>query len=355
MSIYWLLPGVVIALVMAVSTGYWPLLAIAALTLIAGLAARGQAALRQPLGAPELVLEGCRLWLDRRRLPRRICLWGRGRTVRVIAALNAQLPVAPMRALEECYALRPRGVLRLGLGERGPLDLDLTTHPHTLIVGPTGSGKSVLLARLLHQISTDALPGWIFDYKGGETLAENASLCAGFECGLSEDGRVSGERWQALLATVRSRPPSRETQLIVVVEELGAALSDPVALPALLELAAQGRSRGVRLLATNQSSGGIPRQLLVNLGNRILLAGADSGEALLLGAPAGAAVSAKASTSTTGDLAVGGVSAGGVSAGGVSTGGVLWPNSPRPPGQFSGYSINQITNFHFLATWANRS
>ena len=78
---------------------------------------------------------------------------------------------------------------------------------------------------------------------------------------------------------------TRNVGHILIIEELSAALADRSTAETLIRLAAQGRSKGLRIIVTNQSSSGIPRSLLVNLGNRILLDGSDSAERMLLAQP----------------------------------------------------------------------
>jgi DNA helicase HerA-like ATPase len=70
---------------------------------------------------------------------------------------------------------------------------------------------------------------------------------------------------------------------VLVIEELGAALAQRPTAELIQSLAAQGRSKGLRIIATNQSVSGLPRGLLVNLGNRVVLQGTDDAERLLLG------------------------------------------------------------------------
>ncbi len=52
---------------------------------------------------------------------------------------------------------------------------------------------------------------------------------------------------------------------------------------ALTAVATRGRSLGIHLLVTSQSLVGVPRELLINLRNRLALAGTDEVELLQLG------------------------------------------------------------------------
>ena len=163
--------------------------------------------------------------------------------------------------------------------------------PHLFLVGPTGSGKSKFLELALGSISGS--PRLLLaDYKGGATLARFG------EC--VTDLTPAGERegfWQGLLELLREREEymalhgvsmASETSLepiVVVVDELAHALrEDRAALIALSSVAARGRSLGVHLICASQSVSGIPRELLVNLSLRVILAGTDEVDALQLGA-----------------------------------------------------------------------
>ncbi|KRF03234.1 hypothetical protein ASH00_15730 [Arthrobacter sp. Soil782] len=52
----------------------------------------------------------------------------------------------------ETTTAAPRFIATIGNGEKGhPVSLDLTSNPHTLIIGSTGSGKSTLVHRLIER------------------------------------------------------------------------------------------------------------------------------------------------------------------------------------------------------------
>ncbi len=167
----------------------------------------------------------------------------------------------------------------------------LVDGPHLFLVGPTGSGKSKFLELALGSISGE--PRLLLaDYKGGATLSrfgdcvtdltpsgERESFWAGLNRLLHER-----EEYLALHAVSISSQTSLEP-VVVVVDELAHAIrEDRQALPALSSVAARGRSLGVHLICASQSVSGIPRELLVNLNLRVVLAGTDEVDALQLGA-----------------------------------------------------------------------
>ena len=172
------------------------------------------------------------------------------------------------------------------------LDLNLLSHgPHLFLVGPTGSGKSRWLHRLLSTVNGG--PRLILaDYKGGATLASFGTCLTDLDPPDIREGfwatlltlLEERERYLVLHGVSRIEETGLE-RVLVVVDELGHALRlDRKALEALSAVAARGRSLGVHLVCANQSVAGVPRELLVNLGLRVILAGADEVDALQLGA-----------------------------------------------------------------------
>jgi S-DNA-T family DNA segregation ATPase FtsK/SpoIIIE len=173
-------------------------------------------------------------------------------------------------------------------------ELNLETQgPHLFLVGPTGSGKSRLLQLILSSISGDIILR-LADYKGGATLAKFGDCVTD----LSPDD-VREAFWAGLLDLLREREHylvlhnvSRVSEtglpsVLVVVDELAHAVrQDRSALATLSSIAARGRSLGVHLICASQSVSGVPRELLVNLNLRMVLAGTDEVDALQLGAKA---------------------------------------------------------------------
>ena len=73
------------------------------------------------------------------------------------------------------------------------------------------------------------------------------------------------------------------TRLIVVVDELAAVLKAPRAAEVLGSIATRGRSLNMNLLLANQSTSGIPRELMLNLRTKIALQSIDQVELVQLG------------------------------------------------------------------------
>lgn len=281
-------------LVMALTSGYWQLLGFSALNALTGLIAHR---FRKPPSASEarVSMRSGRLFIGDKRLPRSLLLWSRSEKTAVVEHLNradgGDLRERILRLYEPSSLSNAWLSLPLGINPvtREPVELDWQTQPHTLIVGPTGSGKSALLSRVIASLSdrkrgcSDGLQVWLFDYKSGETIDENPNAVEGFRCAGSHQPKALAELWHSLFAEMDVSPPTREAKHVVIVEELAVALEDRQTGDALARLAAQGRSIGLRLIVTNQTSSGIPRALLVNLGNRILLSGSDLAERMLLG------------------------------------------------------------------------
>lgn len=182
----------------------------------------------------------------------------------------------------------------LGTGTDGaPVRLDLVRDgPHLLVAGTTGSGKSELLQTLVLGLALIRSPAELalvlVDFKGGASLGACPGLphvvgqVTDLEPGLAARAlsglRAELRRRERVLAAhgvpdVADLPPGVLPRLVVVIDEFRALADDlPEFLPALLRVAAQGRSLGVHLvLATQRPGGAVGPDLRANVSARIAL------------------------------------------------------------------------------------
>lgn len=182
----------------------------------------------------------------------------------------------------------------LGTGADGaPVRLDLVRDgPHLLVAGTTGSGKSELLQTLVLGLALIRSPAdlalVLVDFKGGASLGACPGLphvvgqVTDLEPGLAARAlsglRAELRRREHVLAAhgvpdIAALAPGVLPRLVVVIDEFRALADDlPEFLPALLRVAAQGRSLGVHLvLATQRPGGAVGPDLRANVSARIAL------------------------------------------------------------------------------------
>lgn len=190
----------------------------------------------------------------------------------------------------------------LGGGVGGPTRawLDLVADgPHALVAGTTGSGKSELLQALVLGLALRHPPAELvlvlLDFKGGAGLRPCWSLPHVVGRVTDLDPEQATRALEALAAELRRReavlaaagvadvedlrgnsaPPATQPlpRMLVVVDEFRALAEDlPEFVPALVRLAAQGRSLGMHLvLATQRPGGAVTAQMRANLALRVCL------------------------------------------------------------------------------------
>jgi S-DNA-T family DNA segregation ATPase FtsK/SpoIIIE len=182
----------------------------------------------------------------------------------------------------------------IGLGESGPMWIDLVTDgPHAIVGGTTGSGKSELLLSWVIAMAHDRGPEnvtFLFvDFKGGAAFDPLRRLrhCVGIITDL--DAGESLRALSSLSAELRHR--ERELalrglrsideaqgalpfpRLVVIVDEYAALLETHSALHAVFaDIASRGRSLGVHLvLCTQRPSGVVRDSILANCALRLSL------------------------------------------------------------------------------------
>jgi S-DNA-T family DNA segregation ATPase FtsK/SpoIIIE len=278
MQIAWMLPSMLFGLVFATSTGTWHFALLSLASPLVWLITRRISALRQVDESAAVLFEPGSVSIGDYQLPTRQIFWKREWNEKVYAAF-----VAANQA--------PQFDFKLDLAELGL---------HSLIIGPTGSGKSQLIKLWLGQLIS-AHPHcqlWLYDFKGGAALGEFSRLPQVGKFITDIDGHDRASVWSALeleLATreaqlaacgasrIEDLAAQTMPRLFVLVDELGAALAESVqAHSALTAVVARGRSLGVHFIGASQTLQSIPRAMLANIRARIALGEIDPVDASLM-------------------------------------------------------------------------
>ena len=190
-----------------------------------------------------------------------------------------------------------RLVARIGVSTDGPVELDLGPEgSHALVGGTTGAGKSELLQTMVASLAAEYPPSRVgfllVDYKGGAAFKDAQRLphCVGVVTDLDE--HLTRRVLQALDAEIRRREEllagagardltelrsrigeeAPEDLLIVVDEFATLAKEIPEFVEGVVDIAARGRSLGLRLvLATQRPAGVINDRIRANVGVRVAL------------------------------------------------------------------------------------
>jgi hypothetical protein len=133
------------------------------------------------------------------------------------------------------------------------------SEPHVIIIGPTGSGKTELVKRMVRDFS-----GAIFaiDFKNGEGFGSLDRLQAMIT-------NESTEQEVAAFLDSLERASSLRLPLMLIVDELGEAMKNREIAGQLERYAAQGRSRRTYLVLANQTLSLIPRTVWTNCATRV--------------------------------------------------------------------------------------
>ncbi len=308
MQLIWVLPSLIFGAYMGLSSGSWLLLA---MSLGSGMLALVSARVRYfqqvDFSQPIEFFEN-RFWVGSKKLPLLRFFWRREwnqHFYRYFELTKAtQNPGQPLGERPEFADPGPLSAL-LGYSNFLPLIASFERHgAHLLIIGPTGSGKSVLLKQIAASLasgSASAEASFVFiDFKGNATFAHLAGtrvLLAASDLDLdsakSALGRIALEinHREGLLSKLglsnfqaAQLSGHRLPALFIFIDELGALLKACNNSAAILEsVASKGRSLGIFIVAANQTTLGIPRTIQLNLRQRIALAGADPLELHQLG------------------------------------------------------------------------
>ncbi|MCP2368347.1 S-DNA-T family DNA segregation ATPase FtsK/SpoIIIE [Agromyces flavus] len=203
----------------------------------------------------------------------------------------------PFSSLPLPATARPGDRTRLpavvGIADDGPVELELTSGPHALVAGTTGSGKSEFLLAWITSLALahppDRVAFLLVDFKGGAAFAPVASLPHVTGIVTDLDDTQAARAVASLRAEVRHRelvlraagardlatlPDGIELpRLVVVVDEFQAMVERfPELGDVIADLAARGRSLGVHLVLASQRPNGVVReQVMANCGIRVSL------------------------------------------------------------------------------------
>lgn len=315
--------------------------------------------------------QASRAWAED--LARRLAAAQRRDGLADVVALRDLVDVAAVRSRWD----RARGLAApIGLQQGGEAWLDLAQGPHALVAGTTGAGKSELLQTLVLSLALHHPPEHLalvlIDFKGGAGLGP----CRDLPHVLGEVTDLDPAAADRALAGVRAELRRREglladagvsdldqlrergdapPRLVVVVDELRALREDlPDVLPALVRLAAQGRSLGIHLvLATQRPAGALDQQVRANVSIRVCLRVTDVADSLdVLDDPGAAALPADrpgralVRVGTAPPTAVQTAWA----AAAPTTQPVRWSTAPWPPGRPTGATAEHDATAAIVAT-----
>jgi len=282
MQLVWLIPSLAMGIFFGLTSGLWQMAVMSGLSALIAILIRFRGGKAKPF---KLKISQRGVFINGKRAPRLMCLWRREwreeyarQFEQLVAGLQQELSKTSFEPLSFVAGFN----LELDLGSLGP---------HLFLVGPTGSGKSKWLQLVLSSMSGE--PRLLLaDYKGGVTLSPFGEPISDLSPKEHRDSfwlslaelLEERERYLVVHGVARACETSLKPVLVVVDELAHALREDRGALAALSAVAARGRSLGVHLICASQSVSGVPRELLVNLNLRVILAGVDEVDALQLGA-----------------------------------------------------------------------
>ncbi|NQX27969.1 hypothetical protein HQQ81_11520 [Microbacteriaceae bacterium VKM Ac-2854] len=233
------------------------------------------------------------------------------------AGAPSRVPLRSLLAADRAPDARAGLGVVVGIGERGPVTIDLAADgPHAIVGGTTGSGKSEFLTAWVLALAARFSPAdvtfLLADFKGGATFSHLAALphCLGIITDLAP-GEAS-RAFRSLSAELRRRerrlaevgvkdvaaPVAHGlARLVVMVDECAFLLEQSPELHALFaDVSARGRSLGVHLVLCTQRPAGVVRDAVAaNCGLRVSLRVNDANDSrLVVGSDAAVRLSAGA-------------------------------------------------------------
>jgi energy-coupling factor transporter ATP-binding protein EcfA2 len=290
MQLLWFLPSIAYGVMLAVTSGNYLLLVSTLLSGMAMLLVRWRISRQPKLGTEtQLRILGNRIWLDDYRLPRGSAFWTREQFdfvfERLAVKTNVTKEFCEQFVNRQFQKLSPLSAV-IGFNQDELVKVSLEADgPHTIIVGPTGSGKTELLKNVLRDLtqSSPTAEFVLIDFKGGSGLSQFDGRARAFVT--NQDLDAATNCLEQLKQELRERELASDCQpLVIAIDELAHLLAEVRNAEAVLaSIAARGRSAKMHLILTNQNLVGIPRALLSNLKLRILVGQHDPVDAALLG------------------------------------------------------------------------
>ena len=265
MNLLFLIPGLVFGLYLFSNSGNLSLVLMSALTLLVWALVAQQ---RSFSVSDPVILRGDRVFIGDRRLGRAPWAWPRA-----IRGMVYESLLAPNEG--ERFANLDFVAGSIGWDSSGnPVTYEPDQKaPHAILVGPTGRGKTELMRLMVTGFIGKI---WVIDFKGGTGFEANPKV------EIMETELTQGHQLEIMQSLFKAREVPYETNILLLVDELGEVMKSPKHAQFVESVAAKGRSLGVYLVCANQTLSMVPRTIWVNCENRFSL-GADIADRTQLG------------------------------------------------------------------------
>ncbi len=272
MSILFLLPTLGYGVFLGLSQGLWHLTAIGLFTLIIWIVIKSKKPLTK---SDEIELGLAGVAVGGRKLGGFSLFWPTWLNLALIRMLERPASEVLLDQL-----LDSRGQLKAGIRSDG--EIVFLRPAHTLIIGPTGSGKTEFMRNLIESWPHRLV---VIDFKGGLGF----SKAFGIEWVVSNHS----DDFDQFLEMVHKELETRERELadgqspkpmMLLVDELSSVTrSSQKAASVLDDVATKGRALGVYLFAASQTLSGVSRSLMANCLQKIGIGAVDQVDAMQLG------------------------------------------------------------------------